>query len=133
MKTIIKYISILAIVLTFTNCEEESNFQDPNIALVPVYSITDIQGTNTPFKINIYKLKSLIIEYSSSVNATSYTSSSYMDTSTDTNYEISVNKMDDGSTVNYLINADKATGVGTMTVDGTTTFDIIIAEEDVYN
>jgi len=133
MKNIIKYISILAIVLAFTSCESESNFQEPNIELVPVYSITDIQGADTPFKINIYRQKDLIIEYSSSVNASSFASSNFMDISSDTTYEVSVDKMVEGSPVNYSISADKVTGLGTMTVDGTTTYDIAMAEEDVYN
>lgn len=133
MKTIIKYVSILAIVLSFTNCESEDNFQDSNIALVPVYSITDIQGADAPFKINIYKLKSLIIEYGSSVNATSFVSSNYIDTSSDATYNVSVDKMVDGTAVNYVISADKVTGEGTMIVDATTTFNIVIAEEQVYN
>ena len=133
MKTIIKYISILLITLTVFNCDDESNFNEPNISLTPVYSITDIDGTDTPFKINIYRQKNLIIEYASEVNVSSFISTNYMDSSTDTTYQISVNKENEGTSTSYSISADKATGDGTLTIDASTVYNISVAEEQVYN
>ncbi|MCL7762936.1 hypothetical protein MPF19_05860 [Polaribacter sp. Z014] len=133
MKNIIKYIAVFAIVIAFVSCDEESNFEESTIALTPVYTISDITGTNAAFKINIYKEKSVIVEYSSSVNLESYTSSGFTDASTDTTYEVTVNKLDDETTINYVLSADKTTGDGTLTVDGTTIFNVKVSEEEVYN
>lgn len=133
MKNLIKYLSVLVIVLSFASCEEESNFQDPSIELVPVYAITNIQGEDAPFRINIYRQQDLIIEYSSSVNATGFASSSYMDSSSEANYNISVDKITEDATMSYVITADRITGEGTLTIDATIEYDIIISEEQVYN
>ena len=133
MKTIIKYLSAFALVFFLISCDEENNFDEPNIALTPVYTVSDIQGANTPFKINIYREKSLIIEYSSSVNTSSFESSNYSDTSTESNYTISVDKTTDLGTETYAITADKITGDGTLTVDGSTVFNVTVSEEEVYN
>lgn len=133
MKNLIKYIGVSLIIITFSKCEEKSNFTEPNIQLVPVYTITNISGSNTPVKINIYKEKDLIIEYVSEVNPLSFSSSNFVDSSTDLFYEISVNKIDGQSTINYVISANKATGFGTITIDATTTYNITISEEEVYN
>ncbi|QVY65636.1 hypothetical protein [Polaribacter sp. Q13] len=133
MKNIIKYIAVFAIVIAFVSCDEESNFEESTIALTPVYTISDITGTNAAFKINIYKEKSVIVEYSSSVNLESYASTGFTDASTDTNYEVTVNKLDDETTINYVLSADKTTGDGTLTVDGTTIFNVKVSEEEVYN
>jgi len=133
MKTLTSYLSILLIVLTFTSCEVEDNFLEPNIELVAIYSITNIQGADTPLKINIYKQNNLIVEYRSSVNVSSYVSTNYNDTSTDTTYNFEVNKKVDGASVNYLFTGDKSTGEGIMTIDGSKSYDITISEEEVYN
>ena len=133
MKNIIKYIAVFTIVLAFTSCDEESNFEESTTALTPVYTITDITGNNAAFKINIYKEVSVIVEYSTEVNLESYTSSGFTDSSTDTNFEVEVNKLDDEATVNYVLSADKTTGAGTLTVDGTTVFNVKVSEEEVYN
>jgi hypothetical protein len=133
MKSILKYLSSIVIILIVFSCTEEDHFLEPDIALTPVYSITDIQGSNTPFKINVYREKNLIIEYISQVNPLSFVSSGYTDSSTDTNYQILVNKIDDSITINYVISADKTTGVGTLTVDSGTVYNIKIIEDSVYN
>lgn len=133
MKNLIKYIGLSLIILISFGCEEESNFIEPDIQLVSVYSLTNISGSNTPVKINIYREKDIIIEYTSQVNTLHFSSTNYADTSTDTSYEISVNKIDSQNTVNYVISADKVSGAGTLTIDGTTTYDISISEEEVYN
>ncbi len=133
MKTIIAYLSILIIAITFTSCEIKDNFLEPDIELVPVYSITNIKGPNSLFKINIYKQKDLIIEYSSSVNAVSFSSNNYMDTSTDDTYVIIVDKMKEDKIINYAVTADKLTGQGTLTIDGAKTYDILISNDVIYN
>lgn len=133
MKNILKYITVLTIVLVFTSCEEESNFKDSTVALTPVYSITDISGSNAAFKINIYKQKNLITEYSTKFNLTSYSSSELSDTSSATNYEVTVNKLDEGTTYVYVLSADKITGLGTLTVDAITVYNVKVSEEEVYN
>ena len=135
MKNIIKCLGLFAMVFTLFSCDEESPFIEPNVELVPVYAITDIVGTNAPLAINIYREKDLIVEYTSSVDAFSYTSASFSDTSTDTNYEISVAKLVDGNAIGYWISADKTTGVGTLTVvsDTEVVYQINISEKEVYN
>ncbi|TXG35145.1 hypothetical protein [Seonamhaeicola maritimus] len=132
MKSIKKYIGVFVMVLALFACDEESNFKDFDAALTPVYSLTDISNGG-PFKINIYKEKSLIIEYISEVNAKSFVASGYSDTSTDTTYEITVSKQVDGATVTYVVSADKASGAGTLTVDGATVHDVILSEVEIYN
>ncbi|WP_405293586.1 hypothetical protein [Algibacter sp. Ld11] len=136
MKNIIKLLGLLSVVLvTFFSCDEESPFIEPNVELTPVYALTDIIGVNAPFAINIYREKDLIIEYSTNVNVTSFTSASYADTSTDTSYEISVAKLIGDDIVGYWISADKTTGEGTLTVvtDTQIEYQIKISEKEVYN
>ncbi|MBJ7881528.1 hypothetical protein [Gelidibacter salicanalis] len=133
MKAILSYLSILLIVIAVTSCNVEENFQEPNIELVPVYSITNIQGPSAPFKINIYRQDDLIVEYSSSVNASNFNSDNYSDTSTEDMYILSVDKITADGSINYLITADKGTGQGTLTMNGTITYSIVISQTDVYN
>lgn len=133
MKSIKKSIGILILVLSLFSCDEESNFQKSDIQLVPVYSLTEINNGG-PEQINIYRGQPLIIEYSSAVNATSFDSTGYSDNSTDTTYEITVNKMVDGEAVNYVISADKATGEGTLVINsGVSVHNVTVSEEEVYN
>ncbi|WP_298493843.1 hypothetical protein [uncultured Algibacter sp.] len=133
MKNIIKILSLLILVLTMYNCDEENNFKESDINLVPVYSLTEINNDG-PFKINIYKEKPLIVEYSSNVTLSNYASSGYADTSTDIMYQITVNKIVDGVAVNYVISADKTTGEGTLNIDsGASTHNVLLTEEEVYN
>jgi len=132
MKNLVKYFGISLIILASFGCEEEANFIEPTIELTTVYSLTNISG-NTPVKINIYRNKNLIIEYASGVNPLSFSSANYSDTSTDTNYEISVSKVDNQNTVSYVISADKVSGSGTLTIDATSVHNISISEEEVYN
>lgn len=133
MKNIKKILVLLILVISLVSCDEEDNFVKSEIELVPVFAITDISGSNAPFAINIYQQKSLIVEYSSSINAKNYVSSGYSDTSTDSTYEISVTKLMDNISVNYDISADKLTGDGTLTVDAATVYNIMVSEEEVYN
>lgn len=133
MKKILKYLTVLFIAVSITGCEEEDNFKASDVSLTPIYSITEISGNGNPFKINIYKQKSLIIEYATSVNAESFTSAQFSDTSTTTNYEVSVNKLDDGTTYAYVLSADKTTGDGTLTIDGNTVYTVKVSEVEVYN
>jgi hypothetical protein len=133
MKHIIKYFTILLVLVSFASCEEEDNFKQSDASLTGVYSITEISGNGSPFKINIYKEKSLIIEYTTEVNLSSFTSAEYSDTSTDTNYQITVNKIENSTTTVYVISADKTTGDGTITIDGSSVQSIKVSETQLYN
>ncbi|QHI39220.1 hypothetical protein IMCC3317_46250 [Kordia antarctica] len=133
MKNSIKYILLLLITTSFFSCEEENNFQEPDIQLTSVYTLTDIDVTDAPVKINIYREKNLIIEYVSDVTPLSFTSNNYSDTSDDVNYQISVTKTDDTTSYSYVIAADRVTGDGTLTIDGTTVYNITVIEDQVYN
>lgn len=133
MKNLIKYIAIFAIVFSFTSCDEESNFKESDISLTSVYTLTEITGANAAFKINIYKQKNILTEYSSVDKLKSYETSGFVDSSTDTNYEVTVNKLDDGVSSSYVLSGDKLTGTGTLTVDGGTVFNVVIAEDQIYN
>jgi len=121
------------IAVVFFSCTEESNFKEPDIALVPVYAITNIVGANAPFAINIYKEKPLVIEYTTAVNPISFVSSGFVDSSTATNVELTVNKLNNGTAVNYRVSADKVSGNGTLTIDNGTVYTIKVVEKQVYN
>ncbi len=121
------------LVLKMYNCDEENNFKESDINLVPVYSLTEINNGG-PFKINIYKEKPLIVEYSSNVTLFNYASPGYADTSTDIMNKITVYKIVDGVAINYVISADKTTGEGTLTIDsGASTHNVLLTEDEVYN
>lgn len=153
MKNLIKYIAIIVIAFAFTSCDEESNFKDSEIALTPVYSITDITGTNAAFKINFYKEIDLLTEYSTVDKLISYVPSGYEDNSTSDDYiiEATVVKertvtVDDEDTIEaytakYTVNASKITGDGTMDIlstyqdaeTSTISYVIKVSEKEVYN
>ncbi|WP_452228483.1 MULTISPECIES: hypothetical protein [unclassified Lacinutrix] len=145
MKTIIKYISILTIIFSFTSCDEENNFKESNIQLVPVISLTDIaanladnpnfnqEGLNKsfkPFAINIYKDKPLVIHYTSFGNAVAYDPINLVNNSTDLNYDITYAASDSSfsdtqdvtNDYNYTINYDRSVTEPTLglTIDITT-------------
>lgn len=135
MKNIFKFLNLLIIALTIFNCDEENNFEESNINLVPVYAITNIQGQNNLHSINVYREKDLIIEFYSQVNANNFISSNYVDTSTETNFNFSTSKVIEGETTTYSIIGDKETNSGTLTITNNTvsTHNISITEKDVYN
>lgn len=135
MKNIIKFLGLLAIVISLSSCEEKQWLQ-PDIELVPVYSITNIEGVLAPFQINIYQEQPLIIEYQKEDNAESFQSTDFTDTSTENMYEISVNKLDDEKVITYVVSADKQTGVGTLVITNAgveTSYTIIVANTELYN
>lgn len=131
MKNIIKYIAIFSVIFTLTSCDEKE-WLAPDIEATSVYSITDITGF-TAVKINVYKEKPLIIEYATSVALKNYTSSTFVDASTDTTISFSVNKVTADGTVSYSVTADKITGVGSLTVDGATVYAIKVSDIQLYN
>lgn len=145
-------------ILTFTSCDEESNFNDTGATLVPVYSITDISGSGAPFAINIYKEQNLIIEYTSAVNVVKFSASSFADNSTETDFEFNVAKIVDlydeegnktgEEIIGYWISATKDTddegnifGTGTLSVvttdetgaTNTKVLNITVVEKEVFN
>jgi len=145
MKKIIKYVMLLSIIVTSFSCDEKEWLQ-PDVALTPIYALTDISGANAPNAINIYENIALIVEYKSDVLLSSFMSSNYVDSSTETMYEISVDKIIqfqpgdngvDAITITYKVSADKITGLGTLTEiseDGSELIrNIMISESEVYN
>lgn len=132
MKKIIKYLTIILVVFSYSSCEEESNFKESDISLTNVYSITEISG-GSPFKINVYHTKNLIIEYQTESSVKSFVSSGFSDISDASNYSFSVDKIDDTNTINYQVTADKTTGVGTLIINGTITQTIMLENTQVYN
>ncbi|MGA9639582.1 hypothetical protein [Flavobacterium sp.] len=139
MKNLIKFLGLITLVLIMFSCEEESNFKQSEIELVPVYTLintgTDIVSKGGPVSINVYRKKPLLVEYSSSVNATSYAITNYVDTSSETNYEIRFSKVNNGVSVEYTISAVKGTGSGTLSVASAipVVYPIKISEKEVYN
>ena len=133
IKNIIKYITVFTLIFSLTSCDEESNFKESDISLTSVYTLTEISGNNAAFKINIYKQLNLLTEYSTVDKLKSYTSSGFVDSSTDANYEVTVNKLDDDITYNYVLSADKLTGSGTLTVDGVKVYNVKVTENQIYN
>ncbi|AUS05475.1 hypothetical protein [Pseudotamlana carrageenivorans] len=142
MKKLKYIIGLLACVIMFVACDEESNFKDFDAEKTPVFSLTEISN-NGPFKINIYQDKPLIIEYITPVNASNFVTKNYSDSSNDTTFEITVTKIvelldEDGEyigeeEITYLVNADKTTGQGTLTENGTTVYDVMVTDTEVYN
>lgn len=131
------------------SCGEEAKWETPEIALTPIYEITEIahvNGTNSIggfFKIEVYRVadKTFLIEFPNSQKANKYQKTNYQDTSTDTEYKVSFTKKTEARDYNFDIEIDKANNTGTIEVsydDGTGT---IVVEnytanmdvKDVYN
>ncbi|MDO6791716.1 MULTISPECIES: hypothetical protein [unclassified Tamlana] len=142
------------LVVSIVSCEEESKFPESNIALTPVYSITNISNESTIKQINVYKEQPLTVEFLTDVNLLSFESTGYNDASTDTDYVISwtvekeiITEDSDGNevvekfSVERLVNASKIDGIGTMDVvinyadnsTVTTLHDVTVLEDEVYN
>lgn len=152
MKNINKIIGLLLLVISFVACDEENHFQDSNIALTSVYSVTNISN-NGPFKINVYQDNALVIEYVSASNAVKYTSSGYVDSSTETDYQlewqITKERLVDNDgieeletyTAAHILSADKESGLGSVDVTSTfkdgssviTVHNVTVTEDEVYN
>jgi hypothetical protein len=145
MKKLIKIITVICVTLVMFGCEKESIFEGtPDIELVKVYTLSNITGSGLN-KINVYQTKPLLIEYETATKVAKYTSKGFVDSSTDTNYEVVLNKVVDilddagvktGETIiGYTISADKTTGDGTLTVltDVSTVYNIKVTETEVYN
>lgn len=152
MKNLNILMLLLLVILGVSSCDEEDNFKESNIQLVPVYSLTEVSGPNAPFKMNVYKDQLLYIEYATSSNAMKFVSDSYTDSSTETNFEITwevtktrtnpdnEDELQDYK-VDYVLSGDKETGSGTLIStssfpDGastTETFTLLIADTEVYN
>lgn len=131
MKNIIKFFALFSIVLTLISCDEKEWLQ-PDIDLTIAYSITNITGLGA-VKINVYKEKPLIVEYTTSVALKNYDSSTFVDSSDDTTINFTVNKIANGGTISYAVSADKISGIGSLTVDGGSVYTIKVAEIQLYN
>lgn len=149
MKKIVYYICLIAI-FAVGSCNKKAEWGVPDIKLVPVYMITNIQGNNAPYSLEAYRDKPLLIEFQNAFLAKSFVTSDYADSSNTTDYAISfkkhyeTTKTDSNKMINpdmYVIVADKATGNGTLMISkkdslGNVTkenYTISIAEDQRYN
>lgn len=133
MKKILKYLTVLLVVFSLTSCEEENNFKESEVSLTSVYSISEFSGGSL-YKVNVYQKENLIIEYETASIVKKFASSNFSDSSNDTNYMFSVDKIDEaGTAINYTVTADKTTGIGNLTINGTISYNIKLKDEQVYN
>ncbi|WP_139956996.1 hypothetical protein [Flavicella sediminum] len=151
MKKFIKYISILAVIISLASCESnEKSF--PELELVPIYALTNIDGAgDMPISISVYRDEALMVEYIDALpRLLSFETTNFSDLSDATNYDLSFDKnivveQESGpdliETIRYEIAADVVLGTGTLTTtkdngDGTNTvqvYTIAIAKEQRYN
>ena len=119
--------------MEWESCEEENNFKESEVSLTSVYSISEISGGSL-YKVNVYQKENLIIEYETASFVKKFASSNFSDSSNDTNYMFSVDKIDEaGTTINYTVTADKTTGIGNLTINGTISYNIKLKDAQVYN
>lgn len=146
MKKIVKIISILVLLISFGSCNnDDKTFQE--VEQVPVYAISN---TSAAHAITVYREKPLLIEFTDEIKAFSFGINNYSDSSDETTYMISFNKVivtqpelgpATSEEVAYEITGDVATGDGTLktTVDNgdgsftESTFTISIAKEHRLN
>ncbi len=147
MKNIFKTITVLFAAILLFSCDENTIFEgDPGIELTPVYSIT-LLNNNGPFKINIYKEKAILLEYANEEKVTKYSTTNFVDNSTETTYDVTFTQLipedqGDGTIVNqevsYDLDGDKTAGTGTLVINNgidpaVTHAGIAITEEEIYN
>ncbi|BAX78481.1 hypothetical protein [Labilibaculum antarcticum] len=150
MKNIIKLLSLILVFATFS-CEYEE-YDVPDIELTSVYTISETNN-ETMDQINIYRETALLTVWNDKF-ISSYETNNYSDTSDETTYMVSFtatesvtvtdaegNESMGTKTYDYVISADKVTGVtsveilvtqpdastSTISVSGTLT------ETEVYN
>ncbi|UXX81100.1 hypothetical protein N7E81_08300 [Reichenbachiella carrageenanivorans] len=147
MKNLLFALGLLAVVAS--SCDEKV-WPMSELELVPVYSVTEIVGTDAPFALEVYKEKSLAITFVKQDLLESTETYDYIDASDEVNYGFTFSAkeeilLEDSTTtihtLDYEISADKATGVGSMTIttteeDATVTtlvYTAEVAEEERYN
>lgn len=144
MRTKLFLISILTLLLI--SCEEKE-WKQSDIELVPVFQVDYL---NSAEALEIYQDKPLLLEYKTNTLVSAYEMKSYSNTSTDSLYQISFNRMDsmlvDSALVEvtkyFDISAAMANDTGIMDItyvyNGMDTvansqIDISIKETEVYN
>lgn len=147
MKNLIFALGLLAVLAS--SCEEKI-WPTSELELVPVYAVTEIVGTDAPFALDVYKEKSLAITFVKESLLESAETYNYLDASDEVNYAVTFSAkqevlLEDSTTtihtLDYEINADKATGVGSMTVitteeddtESTVVYTAEVAEDERYN
>ncbi|WP_075603935.1 hypothetical protein [Saccharicrinis aurantiacus] len=141
MKNNILFTAVFTLMLVFVSCEEETWLQ-PDIKLVPIYSLTEIEG-GTPFSMEVYREQPLLIENSTTAELpklTNYETNLYSDTTNQQSYGINFSvdienvytetdiltdsvKHEDVTVVeihkDYTILGDVETSVGTLKIEST--------------
>ena len=150
MKNIIKLLSLILVFSTFS-CDYEE-YDVPDIDLTSVYSISETNNS-TMDPINIYRETALLTVWN--VKAiSSYTTNSYSDTSDESTYMVSFtatesvtvtdaegNESMGTKTSDYVISADKVTGLASVEIlvtqpdASTSTISVsgTLTETEVYN
>lgn len=144
MKTKLLFISMLMFLLV--SCEEKE-WKQSDISLVPVYQVDYLSND---MALEIYQEKPLLLEYTNSTLVSAYEMSDYSNTSTDSLYLLSFNRMDSvlvDSTLSLVtkhfdIQAEMANDTGIMNITYihnnldtvmSSQVDISILESEVYN
>lgn len=147
MKNII-LCSLLVIVFITSGCEK-TEWATSDIKYVPVYVVSNFTGATTvPYEIDIYKEKSILLEYSTSINLIKLETRNYVDASTDSNVAVTFRAYEKAKTVlgadtlldrRFELNAIKATNIGTLkvvkyeNVDSITNYTVKVTEDFRYN
>ncbi len=151
MKNIVKLLSFI-MVFGFFACEADE-YPVPDIEKVPVYAITET-GSNDLFELNVYQNNSLLSIWTKNGKVKVLATSAYSDTSDEINYMVSFTATENVTvsdsegvesvvvrSYDYVIDASKETGVGTLSI--TTVVDeisetieynnVMIKVDSVYN
>lgn len=81
---------MLSLVFSTFSCGEEAEWPISDNSLVSVYQVSEIVGSNNPFKLELFKNKPLTILFSTPSKAVAYENISYVDNSSDTDFDIVV-------------------------------------------
>ncbi len=135
MKNKILLIIIVAISAVFTSCKNEE-WPVSDIKLVPVYSITNIQGKASTYLLNVYREKPLLVENINSSSFVKFTTVDYTDNSTDTDYVISFSVPKESkdnvviqTKIDYSATASKTTGIGVIVITKYNADDTVLPAE----
>lgn len=132
MKNKILLTVVVAITAVFTSCKNEP-WPVSDIKLVPVYSITNIQGQVSTYILNVYREKPLLVENLNSSSLVKYTTVDYVDNSTETDFAVTFsvpketkNDVVIQTKIDYNISASKATGIGVIVITKYNTDDTLL-------
>lgn len=147
----IKHIfSVMVLILSLTSCEDNS-WATSDIKEVPIYYVSNFTGTGTkPFALEVYREKSLLLEYkNSALMFAPLTTTNYSDVSDAVNFNVKFRAQEKAKTTldadtilnrRYELSGVKSTNIGQLIVvkynktdSVVSTFAIKVSESTRYN